>query len=162
MRAAGWGFRVLVVGVLLVGSVGVSSAARADDCQRIDGQSPCLTFQPATASPGTRVTFSGFVDAEDLKQWRDARGSKSQIGRYRDFPACGPVGGACELLVSGGHLSTLHLNPITGRVTGSFVVGVHGNCKSPSGDRRHRTWSRRDWAPAHRDRIDPRRSRSTA
>lgn len=128
MRAVGGICRVMLIAGLLGGSVVTGPVANADECQRIDGQSPCLTFQPETARPGTRVTFSGFVDDEDIKQWWDAWKSRSNIGMYRDFPAGGPVGGACELLVSGGNLSAIHLNVATGRVTGSFVVGTSGNC----------------------------------
>ncbi len=92
-----------------------------------DDDMPCLVFTPASGGPGTLVRFSGVVDRDDVKVWKQYFGSEMH-GMYRDFPDGGPTGDACELIVglSGFNAS---LDATTRKVSGSFTIGSSGNCR---------------------------------
>lgn len=116
----------VVIGTVLAASVVLTPGVASAEVCRTQDQYLCLTFSPASAETGARVTFTGSVDPKDLSTWRKAWTRKTGIGMYRDFPAGSPLSG-CELSVSNGP-SAIHLDTTTGEVSGFFVVGSHGNC----------------------------------
>jgi len=61
---------IVIATVLAASGVLAPGVASAEVCHT-QKQYLCLTFSPASAEPGTRVTFTGSVDSKDLSIWRN-------------------------------------------------------------------------------------------
>jgi hypothetical protein len=112
--------RILIAAVSLLSGFAVMVSAPA--AFAADSSTPTLTLTPAMGPPGTHVAISGQLTATQIPVWAPMLATPDIFALLRDLSP-----GGCEL-IGVANDPTIHLDPVTGVVTGSFVVGSTGTC----------------------------------